>query len=99
MLFNIYYTFVVKWLGGWFLGLGLDLKSPALFSRMTYFSLQKYTVNYHTYLQDGICGYHSDVPVAVKTLSSRKPEDLEKFEAEVELMKRFTHPKIVSLLG
>ena len=50
-------------------------------------------------LQGGICGYSSDIPVAVKTLSSRKPEDLQKFEAEAELMKKFTHPKIVSLLG
>ncbi|XP_065897502.1 leukocyte tyrosine kinase receptor-like isoform X2 [Dysidea avara] len=47
----------------------------------------------------GICGYNSDIPVAVKTLSSRKPEDLQKFEAEAELMKKFAHPKIVSLLG
>lgn len=86
-------------MGGYFLGLGLDLKVTSSFFKNDLFSLQKYTVNYHTYLQDGICGYHSDIPVAVKTLSSRKPEDLEKFEAEVELVKRFTHPKIVSLLG
>ena len=37
--------------------------------------------------------------MAVKTLSSTDEEDVEKFMEEVELMKRFCHPNIVSLLG
>ena len=39
------------------------------------------------------------IPVAVKTLSSRDPSIIQKFMEEAELMKRFTHPNIVSLLG
>ena len=37
--------------------------------------------------------------MAVKTLSSTDEHDIEKFLEEVELMKRFCHPNIVSLLG
>ena len=37
--------------------------------------------------------------MAVKTLSSTDERDVEKFLEEVELMKRFCHPNIVSLLG
>ena len=37
--------------------------------------------------------------MAVKTLSSRDPEMVAKFMDEAELMKRFSHPNIVSLLG
>lgn len=39
------------------------------------------------------------IPVAVKTLSSTEPMLLSKFFEEVELMKKFIHPNIVSLLG
>ena len=38
-------------------------------------------------------------PVAVKTLSSTDEHDLHKFMEEIDLMKRFCHPNIVSLLG
>lgn len=37
--------------------------------------------------------------MAVKTLSSRDPEMVAKFMEEAELMKKFSHPNIVSLLG
>ena len=46
-----------------------------------------------------IAGYTGSVPVAVKTLASTDKEDRMKFLEEVELMKKFTHPNIVSLLG
>ena len=39
------------------------------------------------------------LPVAVKTLSSTDEHDIEKFLDEVELMKKFCHPNIISLLG
>ena len=39
------------------------------------------------------------MPVAVKTLSSRDPERLGKFLEEADIMKKFSHPNIVSLLG
>ena len=39
------------------------------------------------------------VSVAVKTLSSRDPEKVARFMQEAELMKIFSHPNIVSLLG
>ncbi len=35
----------------------------------------------------------------MKTLSSIEEEDITKFLEEVELMKKFCHPNIVSLLG
>ena len=37
--------------------------------------------------------------VAVKTLTSRDPKDIERFSEEMSLMKRFIHPNIVSMLG
>jgi hypothetical protein len=46
-----------------------------------------------------ICGYEGNLPVAVKTLSHEKMKDINKFMEEVHLMKKFTHPHIVSLLG
>ena len=39
------------------------------------------------------------LPVAVKTLSTLKKEEMEKFYEEIEMMRTFTHPNIVSLLG
>ena len=47
----------------------------------------------------GIAGYEGKIPVAVKTLTSTDHEVVRKFMEEVELMKQFTHPNIVSLLG
>ena len=47
----------------------------------------------------GIAGYSGDIEVAVKTLNSRKQEDIQKFLQEAELMKKFYHPNIVSILG
>ena len=57
-----------------------------------------------TYIQciffpQNIAGYTGSIPVAVKTLASRDPAVIQKFMDETELMKRFTHPNIVSLLG
>ena len=37
--------------------------------------------------------------MAVKTLASRDPDKVTKFMDEAELMKNFSHPNIVSLLG
>ena len=37
--------------------------------------------------------------MAVKTLASRDPVKVTKFMEEAELMKIFSHPNIVSLLG
>ena len=39
------------------------------------------------------------MPVAVKTLSSRDPNVIQRFIDEAELMKKFIHPNIVGLLG
>ena len=50
-------------------------------------------------MQRGIAGYQGEIAVAVKTLTSRDPEMVAKFMEEAELMKKFTHPNIVSLLG
>lgn len=47
----------------------------------------------------GIAGFTDTIPVAVKTLSSTDPEVVTKFMEEAELMKKFSHPNIVSLLG
>ena len=47
----------------------------------------------------GACGYKGSVPVAVKTLSHEKMKDIDKFMQEVDLMKKFSHPSIVSLIG
>ena len=49
-------------------------------------------------LQD-ICGVQGSVLVAVKTLTSRDPKDIQRFSEEMGLMKKFIHPNIVSLLG
>ena len=53
---------------------------------------------WHHSLQ-GIANYGGLLPVAVKTLSSRASHMLEKFVQETNLMKKFCHPNIVSLLG
>ena len=37
--------------------------------------------------------------MAVKTLTSRDPEVIKKFNEEANLMMKFSHPNIVSLLG
>ena len=37
--------------------------------------------------------------MAVKTLSHEKMKEIDKFMQEVDLMKKFSHPNIVSLLG
>ena len=37
--------------------------------------------------------------MAVKTLSHEKMKDIGKFMQEVDLMKKFSHPNIVSLIG
>ena len=37
--------------------------------------------------------------MAVKTLSSQEPAVVAKFLEEADLMKKFTHPNIVSILG
>ena len=50
------------------------------------------------FLQD-ICGIQGPVLVAVKTLTSRDPKDIQRFSEEIDLMKKFIHPNIVSLLG
>lgn len=46
-----------------------------------------------------IAGYSGQIPVAVKTLTSRDQDVIRKFHQEAELMKKFSHPNIVSLLG
>ena len=46
-----------------------------------------------------IAGYSGQIPVAVKTLTSRDQDVIRKFHEEAELMKKFSHPNIVSLLG
>ena len=46
-----------------------------------------------------ICGVQGSVLVAVKTLTSRDPKDIERFSEEMDLMKKFIHPNIVSFLG
>ena len=47
----------------------------------------------------GIAGYSDCIPVAVKTLTSQEPEVVQKFLEEAELMKKFSHPNIVAILG
>ena len=47
----------------------------------------------------GIAGYDGKIPVAVKTLTSRDPSVIAKFMEEADLMRKFSHPNIVSLLG
>lgn len=50
-------------------------------------------------MMKGIAGYNGKIPVGVKTLTSRDPWVIGKFKEEAELMKKFVHPNIVSLLG
>ena len=45
-----------------------------------------------------IAGY-KEIPVAVKTLANKDPAVIAKFREEAELMKNFSHPNIVGLLG
>jgi len=40
-----------------------------------------------------------NVPVAVKTLSSTNPSVVKKFNDEANLMKKLSHPNILSILG
>ena len=54
---------------------------------------------YNQLLMQGIAGYRESIPVAVKTLNSQEPRIVDKFLEEAELMKKFTHPNIVSILG
>ena len=57
-----------------------------------------YTIYVVLYLKD-IAGFSGNIPVAVKTLTSRDSDVIKKFYEEAELMKKFSHPNIVSLLG
>ena len=50
-------------------------------------------------LLQGIAGYQGSIPVAVKTLNTQEPDIIENFLEEAELMKKFSHPNIVSILG
>lgn len=56
-------------------------------------------VSHVAIITQNIAGCSGSIPVAVKTLSSRDLNVIQKFMEEVELMKRFTHPNIVGLLG
>lgn len=49
--------------------------------------------------QQNIAGYQGSLPVAVKTLTSTVEKEVQMFLKEVELMKKCSHPNIVSLLG
>lgn len=51
------------------------------------------------FLFQNIAGYRGELPVAVKTLTSLEDEDIKKFLEEIDLMKKFANPNIVSLLG
>ena len=55
----------------------------------------------HTMLAhtQGIAGYPGQIPVAVKTLSSRNSQQRAMFIEEAELLRNFCHQNIVSLLG
>ncbi len=59
----------------------------------------QYQIFLTCYFSQNIAGYEGKIPVAVKTLISRDPELVKKFMEEAELMKKFSHPNIVSLLG
>ena len=64
--------------------------------------LDKFMVGMHIIilsLGKDIAGYSGQIPVAVKTLISRNPDVIKKFYEEAELMKKFSHPNVVSLLG
>lgn len=47
----------------------------------------------------GIAGFDGKLPVAVKTLSSTKPNVVKQFNEEANLMKELSHPNIIALLG
>jgi len=51
-----------------------------------------------SYYQE-ICDVTGPVLIAVKTLTSRKSKNIELFSKKLDLMKKFIHPNIVSLLG
>ena len=51
------------------------------------------------YCGKDIAGYFGKIPVAVKTLTSRDPDVIRMFYEEANLMKMFSHPNIVNLLG
>ena len=61
--------------------------------------LEVYSFYFLQTCTQGIAGYQGYIPVAVKTLSTSDPEVVRKFMEEAELMKKFSHPNIVSLLG
>ena len=46
-----------------------------------------------------IAGYSGKIPVAVKMLTRREPSVIARFMKEANLMMKFSHPNIVSLLG
>ena len=46
-----------------------------------------------------IAGFDGSLPVAVKTLSNTDPTGSRRFLEEIDLMKTFCHPNIISLLG
>ena len=64
------------------------------------YEIMIHTVLYHacTHTQ-GIAGYPGQIPVAVKTLSSRNSQQRAMFIEEAELLRNFCHQNIVSLLG
>ena len=62
-------------------------------------ALIQYFIYVNLLMMQDICGVQGPVLVAVKTLTSRNPKDISRFSEEVQLMKRFIHPNIVSLLG
>ena len=62
-------------------------------------NFDEYTVIYLFVYHKDICGVQGSVLVAVKTLTSRDPKDIQRFSEEMGLMKKFIHPNIVSLLG
>ncbi len=61
--------------------------------------MDQYYITIVFIISKDIAGYTGKIPVAVKTLTSRDPAVIQKFVEEAELMKKFTHPNIVSLLG
>ena len=69
------------------------------FNLQSFISIKIMSLFLSVYHIQSIAGYSGDLPVAVKTLSSRDPSVIQKFTDETDLMKKFTHPNIVSLLG